>query len=79
MLEGGCAVASARRQGAGGRCGAKKRDARLIVDYIRSFLNFFGNSAGAVRDLFGRSSCWLYAAPLAPHLRQAAIPAGIDP
>jgi hypothetical protein len=54
------------------------RDARLIVDYIGSFLNFFGNSAGAV-EIYWAFLVWLYAAPLAPHLRQAAIPAGIDP
>ena len=54
------------------------RDARLIVDYIGSFLSFFGNSAGAV-EVYWAFLVWLYAAPLAPHLRQAAIPAGIDP
>ena len=54
------------------------RDARLIVDYIGSFLSFFGNSAGAV-EIYWAFLVWLYAAPLAPHLRQAAIPAGIDP
>ncbi len=55
-----------------------ERDARLIVDYIASFLSFFGNSAGAV-EVYWAFLVWLYAAPLAPHLRQAAIPAGIDP
>jgi hypothetical protein len=50
----------------------------LIVDYIGSFMSFFGNGAGAV-DVYWAFLVWLYAAPLAPHLRQAAIPAGIDP
>jgi len=54
------------------------RDARLIVDYIGSFLHFFGNGAGAV-EVYWAFLVWLYGAPLAPHLRQAAIPAGIDP
>jgi len=54
------------------------RDARMMVDYIGSFLEFFGNSTGAV-EIYWAFLVWLYAAPLAPHLRQAAIPAGIDP
>ena len=54
------------------------RDARILVDYLGSFLHFFGNSAGAV-EVYWAFLVWLYAAPLAPHLRQAAIPAGIDP
>jgi len=54
------------------------RDARILMDYLGSFLHFFGNSAGAV-EVYWAFLVWLYAAPLAPHLRQAAIPAGIDP
>jgi hypothetical protein len=54
------------------------RDARILVDYLGSFLAFFGNSAGAV-EVYWAFLVWLYAAPTAPHLRQAAIPAGIDP
>jgi hypothetical protein len=54
------------------------RDARILVDYLSSFLSFFGNSAGAV-EVYWAFLVWLYAAPAAPHLRQAAIPAGIDP
>jgi len=54
------------------------RDARIIVDYLGSFRHFFGNSVGAV-EVYWAFLVWLYAAPLAPHLRQAAIPAGIDP
>ncbi|MDQ2764375.1 MAG: hypothetical protein M3Y22_13125 [Pseudomonadota bacterium] len=54
------------------------RDARILVDYVGSFLSFFGNSAGAV-EVYWAFLVWLYAAPTAPHLRQAAIPAGIDP
>ena len=53
------------------------QDARLIVDYIGSFQAFFGNGAGAV-EVYRAFLVWLYSAPLAPHLRQAAIPAGID-
>ncbi len=44
------------------------RDARLIVDYIGSFLKFFGNSAGAV-EVYWAFLVWPYATPLAPHLR----------
>lgn len=54
------------------------RDARILVDYLQSFLAFFGNSEGAV-EVYWAFLVWLYAAPLAPHLRQAAVPAGIDP
>jgi hypothetical protein len=54
------------------------RDARILVDYLGSFLAFFGNAAGAV-EIYWAFLVWLYAAPTAPHLRQAAIPAGIDP
>ena len=54
------------------------RDARIIVDYLGSFRHFFGNAAGAV-EVYWAFLVRLYAAPLAPHLRQAAIPAGIDP
>lgn len=54
------------------------RDARIMVDYLGSFLSFFGNAAGAV-EVYWAFLVWLYAAPGAPHLRQAAVPAGIDP
>ncbi len=54
------------------------RDARILVDYLGSFLHFFGNGTGAV-EVYWAFLVWLYAAPLAPHLRQATIPAGIDP
>jgi hypothetical protein len=53
-------------------------DARILVDYLDSFLSFFGNAAGAV-EVYWAFLVWLYAAPAAPHLRQAAVPAGIDP
>src|SRR5208283_5130602 len=54
------------------------RDARILVDYLDSFLSFFGNAAGAV-EVYWAFLVWLYAAPAAPHLRQAAVPEGIDP
>ncbi len=54
------------------------RDARILVDYLGSFAAFFGNAAGAV-EVYWAFLVWLYAAPTAPHLRQAAIPVGIDP
>ena len=54
------------------------RDARIMVDYISSFLSFFGNATGAV-EIYWAFLVWLYAAPTAPHLRQAAVGAGIDP
>ena len=54
------------------------RDARILVDYLGSFLSFFGNAAGAV-EAYWAFLVWLYAAPAAPHLRQAAVPVGIDP
>jgi hypothetical protein len=54
------------------------RDARILIDYLGSFLSFFGNAAGAV-EVYWAFLVWLYAAPAAPYLRQAAIPAGIDP
>ena len=54
-------------------------DARiLIVDYLASFLAFFGNAPGAV-EVYWAFLVWLYAAPAAPYLRQAAVPVGIDP
>ena len=55
-----------------------ERDARILVDDLGSVLQFFGNSQGAV-EVYWAFLVWLYAAPFAPHLRQAAIPAGIDP
>jgi hypothetical protein len=53
-------------------------DARILTEYLSSFLAFFGNSAGAV-EVYWAFLVWLYAAPAAPYLRQAAIPVGIDP
>jgi hypothetical protein len=54
------------------------RDAKILVDYLDSFLSFFGNGAGAV-EVYWAFLVWLYSAPAAPYLRQAAVPAGIDP
>jgi hypothetical protein len=54
------------------------RDARIVVDYLASFLAFFGNGAGAI-EVYWAFLVWLYAAPAAPHLRQAAVAVGIDP
>ena len=53
-------------------------DARILADYLDSFLAFFGNAAGAV-EVYWAFLVWLYAAPAAPYLRQAAVPVGIDP
>ena len=57
---------------------AVARDARILRDYLGSFLAFFGNAAGAV-EVYWAFLVWLYSAPAAPYLRQAAVPAGIDP
>jgi hypothetical protein len=54
------------------------RDARILVDYLGSFLAFFGNGAGAI-EVYWAFLVWLYSAPAAPHLRQAAVTVGIDP
>jgi hypothetical protein len=54
------------------------RDARLLSQYLSSFLSFFGNASGAV-EVYWAFLAWLYAAPTAPYLRQAAVPVGIDP
>ncbi len=54
------------------------RDARILVDYLASFATFFGNGVGAI-DVYWAFLVWLYSAPAAPHLRQAAVPVGIDP
>ena len=54
------------------------RDARIMVDYLGSFRSFFGNGPGAV-EVYWAFLVWLYSAPAAPHLRQAAVPVGIDP
>ena len=54
------------------------RDARIMVDYTESFRSFFGNAVGAI-GVYWAFLVWLYAAPAAPHLRQAAVPVGIDP
>jgi len=53
-------------------------DARILADYLASFLAFFGNAKGAV-EVYWAFLVWLFAAPAAPYLRQAAIPVGIDP
>jgi hypothetical protein len=53
-------------------------DASLIVDYLSSFSEFFGNADGAIRG-YWMFLCWLYAAPVAPFLRQAAIVHSGDP
>jgi hypothetical protein len=57
---------------------AVAKDARILVDYLDSFRSFFGNAESAI-EVYWAFLVWLYAAPAAPHLRQAAIPAGIDP
>jgi hypothetical protein len=57
---------------------AIRRNARILTDYLGSFSTFFGNAAGAV-EVYWAFLVWLYAAPAAPYLRQAAIPVGIDP
>jgi hypothetical protein len=54
------------------------RDARILIDYLGSFLAFFGNGAGAI-EVYWAFLVWLYSAPAAPHLRQAAVTVGIDP
>jgi hypothetical protein len=54
------------------------RDGRMLRDYLSSFLSFFGNANGAV-EVYWAFLAWLYAAPTAPYLRQAAVPVGIDP
>jgi hypothetical protein len=53
-------------------------DARILTDYLTSFLAFFGNASGAI-EVYWAFLVWLYAAPAAPYLRQAAVPVGIDP
>jgi hypothetical protein len=53
-------------------------DARLLSLYLSSFLSFFGNARGAV-EVYWAFLAWLYAAPTAPYLRQAAVSVGIDP
>ncbi len=57
---------------------AVARDARILTDYLGSFRSFFGNAAGAM-EVYWAFLVWLYSAPAAPYLRQAAVPAGIDP
>lgn len=53
-------------------------DARILTEYLASFLAFFGNASGAI-EVYWAFLVWLYAAPAAPYLRQAAVPVGIDP
>ena len=57
---------------------AVTNDARILTEYLSSFRAFFGNGAGAV-EVYWAFLVWLYAAPAAPYLRQAAVPVGIDP
>jgi hypothetical protein len=49
-----------------------------MVEYLSSFANFFGNAEGAIRA-YWTFLTWLYAAPLAPILRQAAVLNSGDP
>ncbi len=53
-------------------------DIELMTGFIQSYSSFFGDGEGAV-DHYWAFLVWLYSAPMAPYLRQAAIPAGIDP
>src|ERR1700737_1682552 len=53
-------------------------DARILSQYLSSFLSFFGNASGAV-EVYWAFLAWLYAAPTAPYFRQASVPVGIDP
>jgi hypothetical protein len=53
-------------------------EATLIVEYLSSFGEFFGNAEGAIRG-YWMFLCWLYAAPVAPCLRQTAIINSGDP
>ena len=55
-----------------------RKDAELMTEYIASFGSFFGDARGAV-EAYWAFLVWLYSAPVAPYLRQATIPAGIDP
>ena len=55
-----------------------RADGHLMADYIASFGNFFGNAEGAIKS-YWTFLCWLYAAPVAPWLRQAAIVNSGDP
>ena len=57
---------------------AVTNDARILTEYLSSFRAFFGNGEGAV-EIYWAFLVWLYAAPAAPYLRQAAVPVGIDP
>jgi len=57
---------------------AVANDARILTEYLASFFTFFGNAPGAV-EVYWAFLVWLYAAPAAPYLRQAAVPVGIDP
>src|SRR5208282_2604305 len=55
-----------------------RADATLMVEYLSSFANFFGNADGAIKSYWTFLS-WLYAAPVAPWLRQAAVLNSGDP
>jgi hypothetical protein len=55
-----------------------RADAALMVEYLSSFANFFGNAEGAIRA-YWTFLTWLFAAPLAPILRQAAVLNSGDP
>jgi hypothetical protein len=53
-------------------------DVTLMVEYLSSFANFFGNAEGAIRA-YWTFLTWLYAAPVAPILRQVAVLNSGDP
>ena len=55
-----------------------RADSVLMVEYLSSFANFFGNAEGAIRA-YWTFLTWLYAAPLAPLLRQVAVLNSGDP
>jgi len=55
-----------------------RADATLMVEYLSSFAYFFGNADGAIKSYWTFLS-WLYAAPVAPWLRQAAVLNSGDP
>lgn len=48
------------------------RDAALLAPYFEGFGGFYGDAA-AVQRSYWALTCWLYAAPLAPILRSAAL------
>ncbi|TCZ51109.1 phospholipase D family protein [Roseicella aquatilis] len=50
--------------------GERRRDAGLLDAYLRSFADFYGDTAGIQRGYWALMA-WLYAAPFAPLLRTA--------